>query len=268
MNRKAKALLIGCGVITLLCVVLLCTDFFGLRRDARQTVAEPSAAEQRNEDAALTLVSGYAESAEKKAADEWLAFSADYDSDGSILRAAVANGGTDYGEDYTLYRVYSAELAAKLDEITEKYSLALHRSMRFCYGGDELFEAAGTGRFLPANCECVGYAYDDGSFRFDGSFPLGEKRCAYSFERQQKGCFSETLLATPGEGDETWVYTTEKGVSLLLSMGEECCCIQNERPLSYISVAVPTRAPDGSEQGITAAWLESLAESFDWSAVG
>ena len=114
----------------LMCVLLLCTNFFGLRGEGK-AAPDPTAAP-------TAASSHYGESAEYHAARDWLDFTSAYDPDGSILQSAVAEGGTDYAGDYTMYRVYSQELAGKLEEIVERYALSLHKSMSFCYGGDEL----------------------------------------------------------------------------------------------------------------------------------
>ena len=260
MNKKNSALLIVCAAVTLLCVLLLCTDFFGLRGEdkaANGPTAAPTAASSR-----------YSESAEYHAARDWLDFTSAYDPDGSILQSAVAEGGTDYAGDYTMYRVYSQDLAGKLEEIVEHYALSLHRSMSFCYGGDELCRAAGLENFLPANCECAGYIYDNGSFHFEGSALLDGTPVAYQFDRQMKGVFSETALNFPGEGESATAVTSD-GVRLHLTVGGERSLIHAELPLSYVTITVPLGAKTGTNPGgVTEDWLKELGGSFLWSRIG
>ena len=88
MNKKYSALLIVCAAVTLLCVLLLCTNFFGLRGEGK-AAPDPTAAP-------TAASSHYGESAEYHAARDWLDFTSAYDPDGSILQSAVAEGGTDY----------------------------------------------------------------------------------------------------------------------------------------------------------------------------
>ena len=113
MSKQSRILLIVCAVVTALCVLLLCVHTFtnrsGGTAESEETVVPlPDAA------------SRYAESAEYRAAREWQDFTAEYDPDGSILQSSVAEGGMDYAGDYTMYRVYSQELADKLEDIASR----------------------------------------------------------------------------------------------------------------------------------------------------
>lgn len=262
MSKQGRILLTVCAVITALCILLLCIFYF--RPDKRASSAEPDTVSLPPEAA----VSRYTESGEYLAAREWQDFIASYDPDGSILQSSVAEGGMDYAGDYTMYRVYSKELAEKLEEIASRCRLVLHRSMSFCYGGEELCSQAGTGAFLPENCECVGYIYDNGSFHFEGGALRGEDTVAYQFDRQMKGVFSETPLNVAGEGEEVIPFTAD-GAALSLVRGAERCLIHAELPLSYVTVTVPVgAASEDNPNGITAEWLEDLAGSFRWSEIG
>ena len=259
MSKQGRVLLTVCAAVTALCVLLLCLYFFGPHRGTAEA-APPLSQSNSTPD--------YSDSPEYRAAREWLDFTSGYDPDGSILQSSVAQGGMDYASDYTMYRVYSRELAEKLEDIVARYALSLHKTMSFCYGGDELCRFAGTGNFLPANCECMGYIYDNGSFHFEGSALLDDTTVGYQFDRHMKGVFSEFPLNLAAETEDSRTVTVD-GISLILTTGPERCLIHTELPLSYVTVTVPVGVQsEENPNGIPEDWLEFLAGSFRWSEIG
>ena len=79
---------------------------------------------------------GYADSPEFQATGEWLEFEDGYDRDFSIVTAfdeEVKRTGVDpFEEKYGAYLIYSQEMADKVDEITAKYNLQLHKNLSDC----------------------------------------------------------------------------------------------------------------------------------------
>ena len=75
----------------------------------------------------MISLQGYAGSPEYQAVLEWSEFGHDYDRDGEKLRA-VGNNPTKWDEKYGFngYMVYTQEMADKIEEIAERYGLALH----------------------------------------------------------------------------------------------------------------------------------------------
>ena len=171
-------------------------------------------------------------------------------------------GGEEIGQGYTLYRVYTSEMALALDSLCAEAGLTLNRSMSFFYSAEELYGTAGTGEFLPPEVDCVGFLYDSGSFHLDSSF----RGIDYRLDLQKKTGFSETVLLTPTHEEEQWVYISH-GQPLLLSLGRERCLIHTALPRSYLTLSVPVGAADGDGNGISGVFLENLADSIYWDRI-
>ncbi len=244
-----------CGLIVLVCVALLLG--YNLLRPEESSRTDVPPADAPAVGLSPEEVSDYASCAAGEAAAEWEAYLLAYDPDGSKL--ANAMGSEELGQGYTLYRVYTSEMALKLDTICQSRGLKLNQSMSFFYNAPELFAAAGTGEFLSREEECVGYLFDSGSFHVDSSY----REVSFRFDLQKKDSFSESLLALPGEEDECWVYVSH-GTPLLLSLGPERCLIHTALKGCYITVTVPQGAASAESSGISGAFLESLAESIYW----
>lgn len=263
MNEKktngTPALVRICLGITLVCVLLLVLLSFRSRGIFSPRTEEPVSGELRT-DMVPDEVSDYLFCNEYTAAGEWEAYQRSYDPDGSKLSESL--GSEEIGQGYTLYRVYTSEMAMKLDELTAGRGLRLNKTMHFCYSAEELYAALGCGAFLPEGSECVGYLFDTGSFHFDGSF----RGVDYRFDLQKKGSFSEALLSTPTHEDEQWVYVS-RGQPLLLSLGSEQCLIHTALEQAYLTVTLPYPAADAEGSGISGVLLESLADSIHWDRI-
>ena len=164
------------------------------------------------------------------------------------------NAPTGFEEKYGLYLCYSQEMADKIDEICEKYSLSLLEEIYLPKNSEELFSLAGTGEIWKEHSqlyqnECyAAYVYDDGSFAFDGEARLTGAGTTwpylinYQFCRCVKGSFNPVVLNI-GDLDnyEQWNYTTQNGVSLTLAQSDGKELVIAERDLSLIHISEPTR---------------------------
>ena len=163
-------------------------------------------------------LAGLAQTPEYLAAAEWGEFLASYDTDGKILES-VGNDIFAPGTAYSHYKVYSQEMADKLDEIAEKYQLKLHTDVRLNLDAEGLYAQVG-GDFLSDNHAVAAYMYEDGTFHFDGDAELaGYGRLDYQFGRVVKGCFNPLGMNIGSAEDYIqWNYTTQDGVALLLAI--------------------------------------------------
>ena len=247
-----------CAVIVALCVLLLVGRSMVQKRQTLPPVAPEAgtlSTELHPDDVSDYLFSGaYA------AARKWESYQKSYDPDGSKL--ANAMGGEEIGQGYTLYRVYTAEMALALDSLCAEAGLTLNRSMSFFYSAQELYGTAGIGELLPAEADCVGFLYDSGSFHLDSDF----RGVDYRLDLQKKNCFFETVLPTPTHEEEQWVYISH-AQPLLLSLGRERCLIHTALGDSYLTLTVPMGASDTEGNGISGVFLENLADSIYWDRI-
>jgi hypothetical protein len=272
-------------LVTALSVTALATDMFGLRSlvigsgttdstPPDSAVAGdplPSAPPQD-----LIVLQGYPDSNEYKASREWNEFLAGYDTDHAILNE-VGNTLTEFYDKYPMYLVYSQDMADKLEEITAKYSLTLHRSMTIVGNAEELYGVAGTGRFLVpsdlgGNAVLGGYVYDDGTFHYDGQAMLaGGTIIGYQLGNYVKGTFSDTYLNVGDAGSyKEWAFTTTSGLTVSLALGADKALVIAELEDSFVTVNVlaGTNADSQSVSGdISEDDLEAFANLFDFKQI-
>lgn len=224
----------------------------------------------------MISLAGVAGSPEHEADVEWQEFLEGYDQDESIL-AAVGDNPTGFEEEYGEYLCYSQEMADKIDEICEKYSLRKLTGFQLPEDYSGLCEGAGVGDFLGITADDVkagytaGYFYADGSFDFDGQAMIGGSSLIttdYQFSRAMKGTFQGTGLNV---GDlkeyKEWNYTTKSGETVLLATnGSTKALIIAEREKSFVTVNVLGDILNGTF-GIGEEELEKLAEAFDFSMI-
>ena len=248
-----------CALIVVFCVLLLLGRSMVQKQEARKALSAAQSGmlstELRPDD-----VSDYLFSSAYASAKKWESYLKSYDPDGDKLASAM--GSEELGQGYTLYRVYTSEMAQTLDELCTEAGLTLNRSMSFFYSAPELYGTALTGEFLPSDCECVGYFYDSGSFHLDSAF----RGVSYRLDLQKKNSFSETVLLTPTHEEEQWVYISHSQ-PLLLSLGSEHCLIHTALHGSYLTLTVPVAVADAEGRGISGAFLENLADSIRWDKI-
>jgi len=216
----------------------------------------------------MISLQGYAGSPEHQAMLEWSEFEHGYDRSGEIL-LEVGNEPTPWYEKYCYngYLVYSQEMADKLDEITEKYSLSLHSGGIQTGTVTQLKKVFGD--FTAAE-RWGGYYYSDGTFQIDASQDVPDFGIVdFQLRRTMKGFFDTVALnINDAEQYEQWEYDTACGVPVLLALGPEKALIFADLEDSFVAVNVlagqATPLSDGSG-GVTREALEALADSFDFS---
>lgn len=207
---------------------------------------------------------GFAGSPEYQAAQEWQDFRQSYDVDGSII-AAIGNKPTGLDSKYDLYTAYTQEMADRLEEICQKYGLALRTQLDLLpESQEELFRRVG-GVFLKGNVTAyTGYIYDDGAFAFDGEADVDGEIIDFQFRRSVKGTFDDIYLNLKDISlYEESHCTTSTGNDLLLAVSPNRGVILGDLGDCFISVNV--LADDG--QTITAGLLEKIAAGFDFAVL-
>ena len=207
-------------------------------------------------------LSGFVDSPEYQASDEWNEFYNNYVTRGSWMIQLQETSNTE--EKYHLYAAYRQEMIDKIDEIAIKYGLALreeckdidYQEMVNQVGGDFLSKIHGKDE--------VEYICDDGSFHIDGSAEIeGFGSLGYQLDRTVKGVFDTAILHI---GDvntyEEWPYLTPGGETVLLAMGPKKCLILGDFENCFITVNVLA----GNED-LTKKQLETLAESIAFSVI-
>lgn len=286
MPRRMKKLLYiaaAAVLVTALSVTALATDIFGLRSlvigSSVSTPPDSTATGDITLSAPpqdLIVLQGYPDSPEYKASQEWHEFLAGYDTDQAILNE-VGNTLTEFYDKYPMYLVYSQDMADKLEEITVRYSLTLHRSLTIVENAEELYGVAGTGRFLVpsdlgGNAVLGGYVYDDGTFHYDGQAMLtGGTMIDYQLGNYIKGTFSDTYLNVGDAGSyREWAFTTASGLTVSLALGEGKALVIAELEDSFVTVNVLAGTSQDSQFAsgiITEDDLEAFANLFDFRQI-
>lgn len=276
-KRISKNLIMLAAVVALLTVLsaaAVAGDWFGLRglllpQDVA-TPIDPETGEQAVETVDMIGLSGYLDSPENKALAEWQAFLDGYDVMAAAKWLDAHPGAVD--KKYALYGVYDREMAEKLDEIVEKYGLALHTDREIVLP-DGWSTAAGD-FLLEGNTAYSGYIYEDGTFAYDGDAGLpGYGLVDYQFRRSVRGCFNEVTLNIGDVSDyREWTYETACGETVTLALSQFKGLILIDLGDSFVTVNVlagtETDPDDIFSSGAFAAEnLENLADLFDFAAL-
>lgn len=238
------------------------TDIVLVGEAEEQPAAEPHAVPYDPLAGGSDMISlqGFAGSPEYQAALAWAEFLHGYDRDGSVL-ASVGNNPTPWDEKYApAYNVYSQEMADALESIAAEYGLTFHTGFASASIA-ELRERFGD--FCSAIRDGYGYCYADGSFQCDCDNGKG----MFQIRRCMKGVLDAVSLnIRDAEEYEQWEYTTVGGETVLLALAPNHAMIisESEQSFTVVNVMAGSEAsPSGS--CITAAQLEELADSFDFS---
>ena len=222
--------------------------------------------EERHVD--MISLQGYADTPEHRACMEWDRFYWDYVSDKHFSNDIYDEGGK-----YSLYSVYDDAMAARMDEIVEKYGLKLHQSMEEVPGREAWLERFGPTFLSDMNIGFYGYAYDDGTCAFDGDADLGPDYSvvSYQFHYARKG-YLDTVSLNVGDLDDyqDWDYQTKDGVTVKLSLGPSRSFIwaDLEEGFLFVNVLSGTQGDETfAELPLDRAGLEALADSFDFSVL-
>lgn len=275
--RMLAAVAAAAVLLAAMTATALAFNLFGLRDLAfpeRTTLhipnVEPDTGDITWEDRVVDMISmqGYADAPEARACMEWQRFYQEYTEAHSFDNSIYDEGGR-----YSLYGVFDDTMAAKLDEIAEKYGLKLHESMADIEDRDSCLEMIGP-TFLVENNTCYwGYRYEDGTAAFDGAAELdGCGLIDYQLRYARRGYFDEVALNVGNLTDYAeWDYTAANGVPLKLALGTNRSFIWADlgEGFLFVNVLTGSQGNDTFSQGaaIDRKGLERLAESFDFTAL-
>ena len=218
---------------------------------------------------------------------EWVAFTNNYDLDGTISaaadRAAIEGGPGnpwEFPDNYHLtYGCYSQEMIDKLDEIVEKYDLKLLSAYNTCqsYEMGVMFEALGFDGVMVENTKAE-VEYLHGDFHLEGSFWLemlmnmdGEHwKCEneiISVRYSNKSYFDPNISMVQDIGNYTqWDYTRKDGKQILLALSEGSARIYADLPNAMMTVSLSGNIwLDGRQVNMSPEALEEIAELVDLS---
>ena len=213
-------------------------------------------------------VVGYADSPEYQATAEWLDFEDSYDSDRSILEAhdaEIRRTGVDPFEEYNCYLVWSQEMVDKINEITAKYNLKLHKNMTDC---DEKVISQKYGNVFSGDFTGGGYMFEDGTFQLDalcGGINFSIRRC-------MRGYFDTTYINVGDKSTfEEYTYTTKCGVTVTIAkgqntmMGVERWIVTANLEKSFVTVSIMGLDYDLNTHEYSNEEIENLLDQIDFT---
>ena len=207
---------------------------------------------------------GYADSPEFQATGEWLEFEDGYDRDFSIVTAfdeEVKRTGVDpFEEKYGAYLIYSQEMADKVDEITAKYNLQLHKNLSDC---DTDIVREKFGNVFSEEVFGAGYMYDDGTFQLDCTY----KNIEFQIRRCMRGYFDNVYLNVGNiDNYEQWTYVTKDGYTVYLGIRSDGhAVISIDLEDSFVSMSIMPWDSDLNQVIHTREELEDLVDQIDFS---
>ena len=222
---------------------------------------------------------GYVNSNEYLAALEWEQYVESSVADGTnLLREEEAKAAQPDG--YFWVHAYSPEARAALDEILEKYDLALPSYERDITGKG-LYDLTGETNILPLDADqafssASGRYFEGGALQIVHQASLGDGlTVSYDLYRSVKGWFSRAVqIATDTDTMEEWTYTTQKGTSVTLDLGADQSVLMAELENSFVYIHIRSGSqnmtPDRSSYNcptVDRAALEAFADSIDFAAL-
>lgn len=215
---------------------------------------------------ALTMQSAM-ESNEYKATAEWNAFVDNYDVDLAIL-SEVGNDPTEFDEKYSEYNVYSQEMADKLEEIIAKYDLKLLKGWQETKTKEELYEMINTEAFIGDNNTLwSGYAYEDGTFQYDGDVQINsDVTLDYQLRNSKKGVLDPVVLNIGSADDYTErSYETKSGVAVTIATSPDKIIIIAPLEESTVTINLFPTTASGEPIAIDDKEIEQVADSIDFA---
>lgn len=242
------------------------------------TETVPSRAPSIHKKTTFLSMQGYYDCPNHQPLEEWLDFRESYDVDKSLLNASDQTG-SDIPVDYFDYGCYTWDMVNKVDEILEKYDLALLTNQELVqYDQPELWLDGLNidGIFREgANIDYTyagGYFYSEGTFQMECNLQLMQEDAAWpysiypSYRYSVKSCFDPAYLSV-GDVDsyEQWKYTASDGNEMLLALNSERALIVCEQDEAVITVYMKSHSGQTGGEQMNQLALEQIAEVFDFS---
>lgn len=223
-------------------------------------------------------VQGYKDSPNNQALKEWLDFCEAYDTDRTLMKANNRNE-SNVPAHYLGYGCYTQDMADKLDEILEKYGLAMLTNENLIQYGesqrwldalhiDGLFRKDVNAEFTYVS----GWFYSEGTFQMNCDLRLTQEDAAWTYTAfpcysySVKKCLDPTYLSV-GDVDsyEQWKYTASDGNEVLLALNSKRAIIVCEQDDAFITVYMQAYSDPNSSERMSKLALEQIAETFDFS---
>jgi len=269
LKRRIVTAAAAAAVVAALSATAMAVNFLGLRdtllpekQEVNTFDPETGAAvpgETRQVD--TVSLSGYMDFPESKALAEWRSFLNSYDTDHALLKQADDNPDPSLDK-YQCYTVYTQEMADKLEEIADKYSLKLHTQ---CISLPDHPEALGGLKdFADSTLSTYWmYMYEDGTCHFDGDADIQRAgRTELQFQRTVKGSFNEVILPVGDAAEyDQWAYTTDSGVELAMAIGPDKSVIFADFPDCFAALNIMA----GTDNGMSPESLDALAGKYDFT---
>lgn len=267
------ALLVGCAVVYVLSLQDMAvgeSTYYTSRRSKEGDILP-------TEEKTTTLIS--LQNANQSALREWLEFTESYDPDRALM---IANDNNESGipEPYHgTYHCYTWEMVDKLDEIIEKYDLALltEETVVQSYQSSVLLKALDLENLHHEDAEAE-IAYGSGSFYKEGSFDIsveitlaGEDTgwtCwnPATFRYSRKDYFDSAVGSLGDvESYEQWNYQTADGTTVLLAMNAQSARIYADLPDAFIAIQMYSYNFEDQTQTMPKEALEQISDVFDYT---
>lgn len=218
---------------------------------------------------------GYAGSPNYLAAQEWFAFTENYDPDNKLKNTVEASLFR-APEAYSSYNCYTQEMVDKVEEICRKYDLEPMGKLWQDDDTEYICKALGiegiTSQYEGLDVQTdYGFYFADGSFHFSGEIggvaEPDSGRVFFDFNSLKKTSFANgTTTVNSIEDYRQWEYTTAQGVKALLALSPGRGLILVDREDEFVSVSVVPAfydfdAPPIVDKGA----MERIADSFDFT---
>ncbi|MDR0819544.1 MAG: hypothetical protein LBN43_08250 [Oscillospiraceae bacterium] len=255
-------------------VVALAGTAFAIYRFGLKDLAGPT---RIGEEQVHTLsLNGLKGSPEYEAAQEWESYVNQWYKEGENITPPDL-----IPDAYSQYNAFSEEAKDTLDGILDKYNLKMHNAPTYVHSLDELYSALGINGFIPAlgnNGEypVSGTFYEDGTFSFNSAAAMPNSvDVRYQFYRFTKGTLTRTgFLIANADDFEEWVYTTERGIEVVLAISgnKSIMAVNLDNSFVFVNVLSGTENNDSSRTSFGASPiekcdLEAFADSFDLVAL-
>ena len=264
-------LLVGCAVLYVLNLQDMKIGEYSVTRPGRY-VSKWERAESEEVTYEVLSLQGFGDSPNRRAVQEWWEFTENYE---VSLSDAEANAGIPDVYQST-YGCYTWEMVEKLDEIAEKYDLALLSEPVYVEIDQyqvllDALQISGVccGDIQAEVVHSSGYFFPEGSFNMNVDVTMTGEDAAWpymvmaDFYYSRKDFFDDTSLRVKNlDSFRQWEYTLPDGGLALIAMNEEKALILAERENAFLAVKFDTKRGIDT---MTAEAVEQIADLFDFS---